>query len=118
MRLAQGAARDVLVGDVDVARVARERVDPLAARMAQRGCGARLALGPLGDAALADDHLQRDVETVALVAREPDMTHPTGAQRPQRPVPSEDQLVCDGGRGHVRFYFVPRRSPFAAERTR
>ena len=44
-RLAQRAARDVLVGDVDVRRVAREREDPLAALVAQRGGGAGLALG-------------------------------------------------------------------------
>ena len=93
MRLAQRAAGDVLVGDVDVARIAGERVDPLAARMAQRGRGARLPLGPFGDATLAHDHLQRDVEAVALVAREPDVAHATGAERPKRPVPSQDQLV-------------------------
>ncbi len=80
-RLAEGAAGHVLVGDVDVAGVARKRIDALAAGVAQRGGGARLALGPLGDPALPDHHLERDVEAVALVPGEPDMTHPTRAQR-------------------------------------
>ena len=44
-RLAQRAAGDVLVGDVDVARIARERVDPLAPRVAQGRGGAGLTLG-------------------------------------------------------------------------
>ncbi len=94
--------------------VARERVDPLAARMAERRRGASLALGALGDPALARDHLQRDVQAVALVAREPDVAHPTRTERPKRPVASEDQVMRER-RGHVGFYFAPRRSPFSAE---
>ena len=116
-RLAQRAAGDVLVGDVDVARIARERVDPLAARMAERRRGLRLALGARGGLALARDHLQRDVEAALLVARKPDMAHPARAERPQRPVTSEDELLREGSRGHLGFYFVPRRSPFPDERT-
>src|SRR5262249_18196864 len=88
-----------------------ERVDALAAGVAQRGGGARLALRPLGDTALSNHHLERDVQTIALVPREPYVSHASGAQRPQRSVPSQDQLLCDGWRGHVRFYFPPRRSP-------
>ncbi len=80
-RLAERAAGHVLVGDVDVAGVARKRIDALAAGMAQGGGGARLALGPLGDSAFPDHHLERDVEAVALVPGEPDVSHPTGAQR-------------------------------------
>ena len=72
--------------------VAGERVDPLAARVAERGRGAGLALGALGHPAFADDHLQRDVEAVSLVAGEPDVPHPSRAERPERAVPSEDQL--------------------------
>ena len=97
-RLAQRAAGDVLVGDVDVAAVAGERVDPLAARMPQRGGGRRLALGARGRLALARDDLQRDVEAALLVAREPDVTHPARAQRPERSVPSEDELLREGSR--------------------
>jgi hypothetical protein len=74
-RLAERAAGDVLVGDVDMPRVARERVDALAARMAERGGGAGLTLGALGDPAFPDHHLQRDVQAVALVAREPHVAH-------------------------------------------
>ena len=44
-RLAHRAARDVLVGDVDVRGVARQREDPLAAIVAERGRCAGLALG-------------------------------------------------------------------------
>ena len=99
-RLAQRAAGDVLVGDVDVPAVARERVDALAARMAQRGGGLRLALGAHGRLALARDHLQRDVEAALFVAREPDVTHPSGAKRPQGSVPSKDELLREGSRRH------------------
>ena len=109
-RLAQRPARDVLVGDVDVRRVAREREDPLAARVPQRGRRARLALGPVARLALARDDLQRDVEAAPLVAREPDLAHAAGAQRPQRPVPAEDEVAAR----------APRRTPlgsyFAARR--
>ena len=80
-RLTERAPRDVLVGDVDVARVAGKRIDPLAARVAQGGGGARLALGPFGDPTLSDHHLERDVQAVALVPSEPHMPHATGAQR-------------------------------------
>ena len=44
--LPEGPAGYVLVGDVDVARVACEGVCALAARMAEAGRGSRLALGP------------------------------------------------------------------------
>ena len=110
-RLAQGAARDVLVGDVDVVRVARERVDPLTARVPKRRCGSGLAVGALGDAALSADHLERDVEPVSLVAGEPYMTHPARSEGPQRAIAAEDQLFCRSGGAHVRFYFMPGRSP-------
>ena len=117
-RLAQRAAGDVLVGDVDVARVARERVDPLAAWVPERGGGARLAVGALGDPALAGDHLQGDVEAVLLVAREPDVPHSAGAERPQRPVAAEDQLVLRGRRSPRAVLLRAGRSPFATGVTR
>ena len=64
--------------------VARERVDALAARMAQRGGGPRLALGALGRLALAGDHLERDVEAALLVPGKPDLAHPARAERAQQ----------------------------------
>ena len=116
-RLAQRAAGDVLVGDVDVAAVARERVDPLAARVAQRGGGLRLALGAHGRLALARDHLQRDVEAALFVAREPDVTHPARAQRPERSVTSEDELLREGSRRHPPLLLRAEEKSFA-RRTR
>ena len=101
-RLAQRAAGDVLVGDVDVRRVARERQDPLAPRVAEGGGGARLALGPVARLALPRDDLQRDVEAAALVARQPDVAHPAGAERPERPVPAEEEVAGESRGGHPR----------------
>ena len=95
-RLAQRAAGDVLVGDVDVGRIARQREDPLAARVAERGGGARLALGPMTALSLAGDDLQGDVEAAPLVAREPDMAHSAGAERLDRPVAAQEELVRMG----------------------
>ncbi len=116
-RLAQRLARDVLVGDVDVARVARERVDPLAARMAQRGRGPRLALGARGGLSLARDDLQRDVEAGLLVARKPDVAHSARSERPQRPVAAEDQLLrCGATDGHPRLLRRAQEKSFAPNR--
>ena len=100
-RLPHRPARDVLVGDVDVAGIARERVDPLAAWVAERRRRLRLAFGARGGLSLTGDHLQRDVETGLLVPRQPDVAHPTRAERAQRPVAAEDQLLGEHGRGHV-----------------
>ena len=114
-RVPQRSSRHVLVGDVDVARIARQRIDPLAAGMAERGSSTRLPFGPFGDPALPHDHLQRDVEPCPFVPREPHMAHPTRAERPERAVSSEYQVGCESGRSHLRFYFAPSRTPFAAE---
>ncbi len=116
-RLAEGAAGHVLVGDVDVARVASEGVDALAARVAKRGGGTRLAFGALGDPALPPHHLERDVEPRPLVARQPDVTHPTRAERAHGTVTSEDQFGRERRRSHESFYFASRRSPFSSERS-
>ena len=101
-RLAQGAAGDVLVGDVDVRRVACEREDPLAARVPERGCGACLALCPVAGLALPRDDLQRDVEAAALVARQPDVAHAAGAQWLEGPVPAEKEVAGESRGGHPR----------------
>ena len=102
-RLAHRASRHVLVGDVDVGRVAREREDALAARVAERGGGAGLALGPVAALALAGDDLQGDVEAALLVAGEPDMAHSARAEGADRPVPAQEELVRKGRLGHAAF---------------
>ncbi len=106
--VAQRPSRHVLVCDVDMARVARQRVDPLAAGMPERSRGTSLALGALGDPALPHHHLQGDVQPVSLVTREPHMAHPARAERPKGAVSSEYQVGCESGGSHVRFYFAPR----------
>jgi len=70
--LAQRRPGHVLVGDVDVVAVARERVGAQTVRVAELRRRARLALGPRAGLALACHDLERDVEPVALVAGEPD----------------------------------------------
>ena len=78
-RLAERASGDELVGDVDVARVAREGVGAETARMPQPRRRVRLPLGAGRRLALAGDDLERDVEPVLLVAGQPDRA---GAARP------------------------------------
>ena len=112
-RLAQRAAGDVLVRDVDVRRVAGQRDDPLAARMPQRGCCARLALGPMPRLPFPRDDLQGDVEAAPLVAGQPDVTHPARAERSQRAVPAEDELLGERRRGHPRELLPRRGKPFS-----
>ncbi len=101
-RLAQRPARDVLVGDVDVRRVVCQRPDALAAWMAQRRRGSRFALGPMPRLALAGDDLQCDVEAGPLVPRQPDMAHPARAERADRPIPAEEEVVLNRGLRHVQ----------------
>ena len=90
-RLAERLARDVLVGDVDVPRVAREGVGAQAARVAEAGGGGGLALGPRGGLALAGHDLEGDLEPGLLVAGEPDRPRSTAPERAQRAVSVEDE---------------------------
>ena len=117
-RLTHRASRNVLIRNVDVTGVPGERVDPLAARMPQGRGGPGLALGPGRRFPLAWDDLQRDVETAALVAREPHLSHSARSEWPQGAVTSEDQFVRKSNRGHHAQYFAPRTNPFRAEPTR
>ncbi len=80
-RLTQRATGDVLVGDVDVGLVPRQRDDPLAARMTERGGSSSLTFGAVPRLALAGDDLQCDVETASFIPGQPHVTHPAGAQR-------------------------------------
>ena len=112
-RLAHRATRHVLISDVHMAGVARERVDPLAVGMTKCRGSLGLALGTCGRLSLAPDHLQRDIEAGLLVTRQPDVAHPARAERTHRPVTAEDQLLCERGRPHaLRLYVAPRGSPF------
>ena len=96
--LAHGRAGDVLVRDVDVAAVARLRVDPLAARMAELRGRACLALGARTGLPLARDDLERDVEAAAFVACEPDRAGASAPEWPDRPVATEDRARWRRGR--------------------
>src|SRR5438105_1960330 len=101
-RLAKSASRNVLVGDVHVARVPAEPIGALAGRMAQPGRRLRLPLGAGGRLALARDDLQSDVEPVALVTSKPDGAGTAASERPQRPIASEHEFALDQGWGCIR----------------
>ncbi len=112
-RLAQRAPRDVLVGDVDVCRIASERDDPLTAWVAQRRSCARLSFCPVTRLAFTRHDLQRDVEPAPLVPGQPDVAHPAGAKRPDRSVPAEEELVRLRRRGHPRELLLGGGKPFS-----
>jgi hypothetical protein len=102
----QRLARNVLVGDVDVPFVAVERVGAEAPRVAQPCSRLGLAFSAGASLAFARDDLQRDVETIGLIAREPDRARAAAPERPQGPVPAEDELTGRKRRDrcrHVRF---------------
>ena len=90
-RLAERAARDELVGDVDVARIAGECVRAQAARVAQLRGRRGLALGARGGLALAGDDLQGDVEPRLLVAGEPHRPRAAAPERAQRAGSGRDE---------------------------
>src|SRR5436190_19772495 len=99
--LSQRPAGDVFVSDVDVAGVARERIGALAPRVTKTGCCGGLALGPRSCLALARDDLERDLGSGRLVPGEPDRARAAAAERLQRAIPAEDELVR--GDGESRF---------------
>ena len=112
-RLPQRAARNVLVGDVDVRRVAGERNDPLAAAVPQGGGRTGFALGAMPRFSLAGADLQRDVEAALVVAGPPHVPHPAGAERPNRPVPAQEEVVGLCRRGHARELRPEWGKPFS-----
>ena len=71
-RLAQRAAADVLVGDVDVTGIRAEAIRAQAALVPQAGRRLGLALGAIRRLSLARNDLQGDLEPGALVACKPD----------------------------------------------
>ena len=85
-RLAQRLSGDVLVGDVDVARVALEPVRAEAALVPQPRRGQGFPLGARRGLALARDDLQRHLEARSLVAGEPDRPRAAAAERAQRAI--------------------------------
>ena len=91
--LAQGPACDVGVGDVDVPLVAGQGEGPQAARMAQHRRRIDLALGARAGLALPLDDLQRDVAARLFVVGEPDRAAAPAAERPERPVAAQHQVV-------------------------
>ena len=96
-RFAEGATRDVLVGDVDVLRVAAETVGALARRMTEARGRLGLSLGSGRRLPLPRHDLQGHVEPVLLVAGEPDRAGTAAPQRPQRPVAAENEVALDKG---------------------
>ena len=82
---------DVLVGDVDVTIVARERERAEARGMLQLRRGGRLALGARSGAPRAGHDLECDLALFALVEGVPNGAHPAASQRLEQPVPAEHQ---------------------------
>ena len=100
--LAEGASRDVLVGDVDVPGIPAEAVRALAGGVTEPRRGLRLSFGAGGRLALARDDLERDVEAVLLVFRQPDRARAAAPEGPQGPVAPEHKVALDEGWGRVR----------------
>jgi hypothetical protein len=103
--VAHRPARNVFVGDVDVAVVTRVRIRAQAPRMAESCRRLGLALGSGARLPFAGDDLQRDVEAVRLVTGEPNRARAAAAERLQRPVAAEHELTGRKGRDccrHVR----------------
>ena len=92
-RVAHRAPGHVLVRDVDVSRVVADVVGAHAAVVAQAAGGERLALRACGRLAFAGDDLERDVEAVLLVEREPDRARAAGSERSHGPVAPEHELL-------------------------
>ncbi len=91
-RLAQRAAAHILVGDVDVTGVGAEAVRAQTAFVPQPGGRFCLAFGAVRGLALPRNDLERDVEPVPLVPREPDGAGTAAAKRAERAVAVEDEL--------------------------
>ena len=99
--LPQRPAGYVLVGDVDVPGVARERVGALAARMTEPRGRRSLSLRPRSRLSLSRDDLERDLGSGRLVAGEPNRAGAAATERLQGAIPAENELVR--GNGESRF---------------
>ena len=118
-RMTERATGNVLVRDVDVPLVARERVGTQTSGMLELGRGGRFPLRARSGGSCAGDDLERDLAILPRVEGVPDRSHPAAAERPERPVPVEDE----GRRGSVSrglahpcdTFSAGRRSPLGAE---
>ena len=116
-RLAHRLPGHVLVGDVDVGRVARERVDPLAARVAERrrrpAPRARRARPPCPRARRSSAPRRGRSPRRSASQTWPIPPDPSGRSGRYRP-----RIGARSGaaRAHPAQYFAPRRSPFPDER--
>ena len=116
-RVAQRAAGNVLVGDVDVAVVAAEVVGAHAALVAQARGRLRLAGGARRTLSLAGDDLERDVEAGLLVPGEPHRAGAAATERPERAIAVEDELSLREGdrrRRHGSASFAAARGTSSA----
>jgi hypothetical protein len=97
-QLRERSAPNELRDQVDVMVVRGQLVDPDDAWMVQPRRGARLALDPLSLAALARDHLHRDLALELLVPGEPYDAKSAGAQAALHAVPAQDhpRVRCRG----------------------
>ena len=102
--VAHRAPWHVLVRDVDVSRVVADVVGAHAAVVAQAAGCERLSLRACGRLAFARNDLERDVEAVLLVEREPDGARAARSERSHGPVAPEDELLSgrDGRDGRHR----------------
>src|SRR5262249_4853258 len=90
-RLSERPAGDVLVRDVHVLGVARERIRTQAALVPELGCGRRLTFGARAAGALAGDDLERHLPPALPVSAQPHGPRAARAERPDRAVPSEHE---------------------------
>ncbi len=68
-------------------------------------------LTALGDAPVPNHHLERDVQAVALVPREPHVSHAPRAERLEGPVPAQKEVACESRGGHPRELLPGRDNP-------
>ena len=119
-RLAERSSGHVLVCDVDVARVVADVVRAHAAVVPQPACRDGLPLGAGGRLALPRDDLQRDVEAVPLVEREPHRARAPGSERAHGAIAPENELLGgrDGRNGGQRptLFAMARPTPWSSGR--
>ena len=101
-RLAKRPPGHVLVGDVHVPRVPPEPIGALAGTVPKPCRRLRLSFRARRGLSLARDDLQRDVESVLLVAGEPDGSRSPASERSQRPVTAKHELALGNGWDCVR----------------